>query len=78
MIQLKWSSGQKNSEGICWRRKDHYSIQLLLMNDSDFSLKISLIYFVEVTEEMFFNFDTQNKIDRNINIQFTEKIMHID
>lgn len=50
--------------------KDHDGIQLLLMNDNDFYLKITLIYFNEATEEMFFNFDTQNKIDRNINIQF--------
>ncbi len=50
--------------------KDHDGIQLLLISDSDFYLKITCIYFNEVTDEMFLNFDTQNKIDRNINIQF--------
>ncbi|MFJ7732161.1 hypothetical protein ACIQXF_09740 [Lysinibacillus sp. NPDC097231] len=39
------------------------------MNDNDFYLKIMGIYFNEATEEMFFSFDTQNKLNRNINIQ---------
>jgi hypothetical protein len=47
-------------------------MQLLLINDSNFYLKITGIYFDEATEETTFNFDTQNKIDRNINIQFDQ------
>ncbi|MDM5232523.1 hypothetical protein [Lysinibacillus pakistanensis] len=50
--------------------KDHVGIQILLLNDNDFYLKIMGIYFDEATEEMFFSFDTQNKLNRNINIQF--------
>lgn len=38
--------------------KDHDGIQLLLISDSDFYLKITCIYFNEVTDEMFLNFDT--------------------
>jgi len=40
------------------------------MNDTHFYLKIMDIYFDEATEEMFFSFDTQNRLNRNINIQF--------
>lgn len=50
--------------------KDRVGLQLLLMNDNDLYFKIAGIAFNEVTEEMFFGFDTQNKFDRNINIQF--------
>lgn len=50
--------------------KDHEGIQLLLMNDSSFYLKITGIHFEEATEEMVFNLDTQNKMDKNRNIQF--------
>ncbi|MCH7321618.1 hypothetical protein LZ480_06890 [Solibacillus sp. MA9] len=50
--------------------KDYVSIQILLMNDNDFYLEIMRIYFDEATDEMFFCFDTQNKFDKNINIQF--------
>jgi len=50
--------------------KDHVGIQILLMNDTHFYLKIMDIYFDEATEEMFFSFDTQNRLNRNINIQF--------
>lgn len=49
--------------------KDHVGIQILLMNDNDFYLKITHFYFNEATEEMFFSFDIQNKFNRNINIQ---------
>lgn len=50
--------------------KDHVGIRILLMNDNEFYLKIMGIYFNEATDEMFFSFDAQNKLDRNINIYF--------
>lgn len=52
--------------------KDHVGIQILLMNDTHFYLKIMDIYFDEATEELFFSFDTQNRLNRNINIQFSQ------
>lgn len=55
-----------------WRgeSEDDIGIQIMLMNNRDFYLKITGIYFNEATEDMFFEFDTQNKLDRNIYIQF--------
>ena len=50
--------------------KDHVGIQLLLINDNDLYLKIMGIYYNEVSEEMFFSFDVQNKLDRNIHLKF--------
>lgn len=47
-------------------------IQIPLINDDGFYLKIMGIYYNEETKEMFFGFDAQNKLDRNINIQFYE------
>ncbi|RHW30951.1 hypothetical protein D1B33_18115 [Lysinibacillus yapensis] len=55
-----------------WRgeSEDDIGIQILLMNDDEFYLKIMGIYYNEASEDMFFEFNTQNKLDRNINIQF--------
>lgn len=50
--------------------KDHEGIQLLLINDNNFYLKITGIHFDEATEEIVFNIDTQNKMNKNIKIQF--------
>lgn len=51
------------------------SIQLLLLNDNEFYLKIMGVSFREVTEEMFFGFEAQNKFNRNITIQFGKWII---
>ncbi|MDW0117161.1 hypothetical protein QTL97_09450 [Sporosarcina thermotolerans] len=51
---------------------DNTGIQIPLINDNRFYLKIMGIYYNEETKEMFFGFDSQNKLDRNINIQFGE------
>jgi len=50
--------------------EDNIEIQLLLINDTKFYLKVMGIYYNEETGDMFFGFDTQNKLDRDINIQF--------
>lgn len=53
------------------------SIQLLLLNDNEFYLKIMGVSFREVTEEMFFGFEAQNKFNRNITIQFGKWIIYL-
>ncbi|WOV86986.1 hypothetical protein QWT69_14070 [Sporosarcina oncorhynchi] len=45
-------------------------IQIPLINDNEFYLKVMGIYYNEETKEMFFGFDAQNKLDRNINIHY--------
>lgn len=50
--------------------EDNIGIQMLLINDNKFYLKVMGIYYNEETGNMFFGFDTQNKLDRDINIQF--------
>ena len=50
--------------------EDNIGIQILLINDNKFYLKVMGIYYNEETGNMFFGFDTQNKLDRDINIQF--------
>ena len=50
--------------------EDHGGIQLLLINDNSFYLKITGIHFDEATEEIVINFNTQNKMNKNIKIQF--------
>ncbi|MFJ7826668.1 hypothetical protein [Psychrobacillus sp. NPDC096623] len=50
--------------------EDHTGIQILLINDNKLYLKVMLISFNEETGNMIFDFDTQNKLDRDINIQF--------
>ena len=50
--------------------EDHTRIQILLINDNKIYLKVMLISFNEETGNMIFDFDTQNKLDRDINIQF--------
>ncbi|MDN4606999.1 hypothetical protein [Sporosarcina highlanderae] len=57
-----------------WRGEsdDNTGIKIPLINDNRFYLKIMGIYYNEETKEMFFGFDTQNKLDRAINIQFGE------
>lgn len=56
--------------------KDHEGIQLLLMDNSSFYLKIASIHFDEATEEMVFSIDAQNKMGKKIFIQFGQ--WHID
>ncbi|MCK1998635.1 hypothetical protein MPH47_15630 [Psychrobacillus psychrodurans] len=51
--------------------EDHRGIQIPLINDNNFYLKIMGIYYDEETGNMFFGFDTQNKLERDINIQFS-------
>ncbi|WP_399631039.1 hypothetical protein [Sporosarcina sp. SG10008] len=43
--------------------EDNIGIQLLLINDTKFYLKVMGIYYNEETGDMFFGFDTQNKLD---------------
>lgn len=52
--------------------EDHVGIQLLLMNNHEFYLKITGIYYNELTKEFCFSFDTQNKLDKNIKLQFVQ------
>ncbi|MCH7321348.1 hypothetical protein LZ480_05530 [Solibacillus sp. MA9] len=54
---------QEQWQKFVGEEKDHVGIQLLLMNDNDFYLKIMGVTFNEVAEEMFFGFNTQNKFD---------------
>ncbi|MEK5080270.1 hypothetical protein MKX73_15175 [Solibacillus sp. FSL W7-1436] len=58
-----------------WRQfvgdeKEYEGIQLLLMDDSNFYLKITGVHFNETTEEMVFSFDTKNKTGEKVYIQF--------
>lgn len=57
-----------------WRGEpdDNTGIQIALFNDNRFYLKIMGIYYNEETQEMFFAFDTQNKLDKDLNIHFGE------
>jgi len=50
--------------------EDHKGIQILVINDNEFYLKIMGIYYDEEPGNMFFAFDTQNKLNRDIHIQF--------
>jgi len=50
--------------------EDNKGFQILLINDNKFYLEIMGIYYNEETGNMFFGFDTQNKLERDINIQF--------
>lgn len=63
---------QKQWQEFVGEEKDHTGIQLLLINDNNLYLKIMAIYFNETSEEMFFSFDVQNKLDRPIQLQFNE------
>jgi len=57
--------------------KDHVGIQKVLLNNSDFYLKMTSIYFDEDEAEkgMYVTFEAQNKKDRKFSIQFVRWIV---